>query len=592
MLKYRAGDTEIDLASGIIRRKGREERVRAQTLRVLDFLIVNRDRPVTRDEIIENLWDSASVSENVVAQSINDLRKALGDNSRTPVYIRTIPKSGYQFIAAVEPVQAPVQAAPRRKIPIRIRMLLLVVVAGLMKPSAPKAPLKATVYLRETAWWRFAESAGPAVQDSAGNGAAGRMFGGATRGPGPPGLGNEGSALVFDGVRCGVQGRAGDAVFPSGPRSRTVSAWFLARSTNGDTTPIFHYWRPDLGVTGTSLAVSLRLDGKIMQNSAYAAAGLLSRRRFDDAQWHQVVATWREQADNPGQCDGRLTLDGIEEASGSLNCGAILPGGVWTVGGFPDTGTSFRGSIADVRILNGALTPLQASALYRCSAGLADADVAGQSSYFIPIYPDGFEPLAGMRWGIRNPGRDFGGVQFARAQNGCAIGSIEGTDAGQDLRISADITVPADIAGEVSAAGPYFRSRSAAPGDGIIGGTSAGYAALLHSTGLVSVMRLNPRAVVAFANIGGFDSRMSHHLEVVAVGQNLQASLDDRILEFDEAGRKTRTVSLPPRWDGPPKLGHNDGAAGIAFMTGNRGKVGGQTAAGIKVGRATSLLTP
>jgi hypothetical protein len=43
-------------------------------------------------------------------------------------------------------------------------------------------------------------------------------------------------------------------------------------------------------------------------------------------------------------------------------------------------------------------------------------------------------------------------------------------------------------------AGPYFRSRAAAPGDGIVGGASRGYWVQLHSNGMVRIKRLNPHA--------------------------------------------------------------------------------------------------
>jgi hypothetical protein len=49
-----------------------------------------------------------------------------------------------------------------------------------------------------------------------------------------------------------------------------------------------------------------------------------------------------------------------------------------------------------------------------------------------------------------------------------------GATQAQDLYIRVDLLVPASAAGVVQA-GPYFRSRAASPGDGIIGGSSAGY---------------------------------------------------------------------------------------------------------------------
>src|SRR6185503_12477228 len=93
---------------------------------------------------------------------------------------------------------------------------------------------------------------------------------------------------------------------------------------------------------------------------------------------------------------------------------------------------------------------------------------------------------------IRNDGKDFTGIQLARSSSDCALQEIRGGDVGQDLRIAVDLLVPKDAEGHVTDAGPYFRSRRAGPGDGVIGGTSAGYWVQLYSTGMVKVKCLNP----------------------------------------------------------------------------------------------------
>ncbi|MDB6148303.1 MAG: hypothetical protein JWO45_1967, partial [Spartobacteria bacterium] len=67
---------------------------------------------------------------------------------------------------------------------------------------------------------------------------------------------------------------------------------------------------------------------------------------------------------------------------------------------------------------------------------------------------------------LENSGLDFGGIQFATSL------AERGANLGQDLNIRADLFVPNDSAGNITQAGPYFRSRAAAAGDGIFGGTS------------------------------------------------------------------------------------------------------------------------
>lgn len=65
---------------------------------LLVFLLQNRERVLTKDEILRSVWPKKVVNDDSVAVAISQLRKALNDNPRTPQYIKTIPGVGYQFI--------------------------------------------------------------------------------------------------------------------------------------------------------------------------------------------------------------------------------------------------------------------------------------------------------------------------------------------------------------------------------------------------------------------------------------------------------------------------------------------------------------
>ena len=56
---------------------------------------------VSRETLIDEVWSRRMVNDEVLSRAIADLRGALRDDSRTPRYIETIPKSGYRLIAAV-----------------------------------------------------------------------------------------------------------------------------------------------------------------------------------------------------------------------------------------------------------------------------------------------------------------------------------------------------------------------------------------------------------------------------------------------------------------------------------------------------------
>jgi tetratricopeptide (TPR) repeat protein/DNA-binding winged helix-turn-helix (wHTH) protein len=98
---YLVGEVEIDLASNCLRRDGQEQRLRQKSFQVLLYLLEHHERLVTKEELIQTIWDGAAVTDDTLVQIIVELRKTLGDDARHPQFIRTIPKIGYQFIAPV-----------------------------------------------------------------------------------------------------------------------------------------------------------------------------------------------------------------------------------------------------------------------------------------------------------------------------------------------------------------------------------------------------------------------------------------------------------------------------------------------------------
>ncbi|HEX5792802.1 MAG TPA: winged helix-turn-helix domain-containing protein, partial [Rheinheimera sp.] len=69
--------------------------------KVANYFIVNAGKLVTKDELLHDVWGIRDVSDGRVTRVIRVLRVALGDDTREPRYIETIPKRGYRFIAPV-----------------------------------------------------------------------------------------------------------------------------------------------------------------------------------------------------------------------------------------------------------------------------------------------------------------------------------------------------------------------------------------------------------------------------------------------------------------------------------------------------------
>ncbi|MGH9719114.1 MAG: winged helix-turn-helix domain-containing protein [Bryobacteraceae bacterium] len=70
-----------------------------KSFRVLLFLIENRGRVVTKEELMKAVWRDSFVTDNALTRTVAQLRKALGDHVKQAQYIETVPTVGYRFIA-------------------------------------------------------------------------------------------------------------------------------------------------------------------------------------------------------------------------------------------------------------------------------------------------------------------------------------------------------------------------------------------------------------------------------------------------------------------------------------------------------------
>jgi len=129
---YRFADIEVDLARMQVRRGGEDVAVEPKAFDVLRFLIEHRDRLVTKDELLDQVWRDTFVTPNVLTRAVAQLRKALGDEAREARIIETAAKRGYRFIAVLDhdgaPKVAPIPPPRHRIVPIAASLLLLMIV--------------------------------------------------------------------------------------------------------------------------------------------------------------------------------------------------------------------------------------------------------------------------------------------------------------------------------------------------------------------------------------------------------------------------------------------------------------------------------
>jgi DNA-binding winged helix-turn-helix (wHTH) protein/tetratricopeptide (TPR) repeat protein len=99
---YRFGKFSLQTADHRLSSDGHEIYLRPKTYDTLLYLIEHHGHLVTKQELIDRVWADVEVTENALTHCINEARTALVDDVHHPVFLRTIPRLGYEFVAEVE----------------------------------------------------------------------------------------------------------------------------------------------------------------------------------------------------------------------------------------------------------------------------------------------------------------------------------------------------------------------------------------------------------------------------------------------------------------------------------------------------------
>jgi TolB-like protein/Flp pilus assembly protein TadD len=103
---HRFGNCELDADRQELRRDGRPLSVEPRVFELLAYLVANRGRILTKDEINREVWDGRIVSDAALSSCIKSVRQAIGDDGKTQALIRTAHGRGFHFIADVESDEA------------------------------------------------------------------------------------------------------------------------------------------------------------------------------------------------------------------------------------------------------------------------------------------------------------------------------------------------------------------------------------------------------------------------------------------------------------------------------------------------------
>jgi TolB-like protein len=82
-----------------------------QVFDLLNYLIGNRERVVSKDDLIRTVWQGRVVSEAALTTRLNAVRNAIGDSGEEQRLIKTLPRKGFRFIGTVQETPGPVAAA-------------------------------------------------------------------------------------------------------------------------------------------------------------------------------------------------------------------------------------------------------------------------------------------------------------------------------------------------------------------------------------------------------------------------------------------------------------------------------------------------
>jgi DNA-binding winged helix-turn-helix (wHTH) protein len=100
----RFGPFELDIDAGEVRRDGRRVKLQPQPFRLLVLLTSRPGRLIRREEIRKELWPAGTFVDfdQSVIFAVKQIRDAFEDSANQPIYLETVPRQGYRFVAPVD----------------------------------------------------------------------------------------------------------------------------------------------------------------------------------------------------------------------------------------------------------------------------------------------------------------------------------------------------------------------------------------------------------------------------------------------------------------------------------------------------------
>jgi len=115
-VEFAFGDQVLDVDRRKLRRHGERIELEPQVFDLLAYLVRNRERVVSRDDLLEAIWGGRIVSESTMTSRINAARGAVGDSGGAQRLIRTVPRKGIRFVGVLREEREPAAPADTRPV--------------------------------------------------------------------------------------------------------------------------------------------------------------------------------------------------------------------------------------------------------------------------------------------------------------------------------------------------------------------------------------------------------------------------------------------------------------------------------------------
>ena len=112
-MKYQFEQFELDTKKLELTRQGEPVRLEPQVFALLELLVGNAERTVSKDEINERVWGGRIVTDAAVNSRIRTVRQALEDSGKEQRLIRTVRDHGFRFVGEVITPAASLSATSR-----------------------------------------------------------------------------------------------------------------------------------------------------------------------------------------------------------------------------------------------------------------------------------------------------------------------------------------------------------------------------------------------------------------------------------------------------------------------------------------------